>query len=381
MMQQKNEKIDFVIVRLGDNKNQKEASQIITKNLKTNKKINSLEELDLWSLIKINLPQTDPNYKIDSQRHLPELIKYLYRSSFDPSLTARPEIDQSRVDLGQAQDWLAAKKPKVILTLDPIARELLLILRRKAQIKVAIVGLPIKFYLDRLWASEEGDLWSVSFPENKEQLIADFVDEKRVIVAGLPLGKGEFKTIDRLIAQKKLKWPTRGLTIAIVADRLIGGQVEEFIQRISAFPGLQLNIIVLTSDKNFREKLNEKSQSFLSYVAAVSLDENSLIYSALDLLIFLEDSFYLSKVLAQALPSIVISHRSSFLSRDGELDLLSSKGLIIKAGSLRDVVWQTEMILKNQKILKEWKSRLNKDVPRPGLNELVEAIFSRMAKK
>jgi len=60
---------------------------------------------------------------------------------------------------------------------------------------------------------------------------------------------------------------------------------------------------------------------------------------------------------------------------------LAAKNAIWRAGSLREVIWMTEQILKNRHILKDFKNQIKKIFyPQPATSKIIEEIFIRIKK-
>jgi len=378
----KDSKIKAVILSQGNDLMSKRASIILQADFAANKHISEVKELDMWSCVKVVVPKTDPHYSVNPEAHQPVLFNYLYKNSQLLSLKSQPEIIPSRLDFKALSSWLIKEKPKIALALDPISRDLALEIRRKERLTMGVIAVPSRFYVNAYWARDEGDLWAVALPENREQLLAEFVYDKRIIISGPLVGKAQFAPIEKSVARKKIGWPQAGFFLGIVADGLLPGLVEELIERLSAYPDMQLTLVIISSDKNLRTNLTEKAQSFLCKMIITDMpDEPRFLLSSLDLVIFYHDALYLPEVLSSQLPSIVISRKVYFKLREEELNLLAAKNAIWRAGSLREVIWMTEQILKNRHILKDFKNQIKKIFyPQPATSKIIEEIFIRIKK-
>lgn len=374
--------IKTIILRQGNDLIAVRASKILRTDFEANKRIGEVKELDIWSSVNVTIPKTDPHYSIDATNHLPALMSYIYKTSQPLSLKNKPELIPNRLDFKVLTNWLVKQKPKIVLCLDPISRDLALLIRRKEKIAMGIIALPIRFYTNAYWAGDEGDLWAVPLPENREQLLAEFVYDKRIIVTGPLVGKKQFVLLEKPISRKKLGWPQAGFFLGIVADGLLPGLVEELVERLSAYPDMNLTLVIISSDKDFRQNIEEKAQSFLCKMLIVTKpDEPDLLLLSLDLVIFYHDTLYLPEVVARQLPSIVISRKVYFNMREEELGLLSHKNAIWRASNLREVIWMAERILKNRYILKDFKNQIKRIIgTQPATTKIIEEIFIRMKK-
>lgn len=378
----KDSKIKAVILSQGNDIVSKRASQILQTDFAANKRIGEVKEIDIWSCVKIIIPKTDPHYSVNPETHQPALFNYLYKNSQPLSLKSQPEIIPSRLDFKALSSWLVKEKPKIALALDPVSRDLALEIRRKEKLTMGVIAIPSRFYANAYWARDEGDLWAVALPENREQLLAEFVYEKRIIVTGPLIGKGQFAPIEKSVARKKNGWAQAGFFLGIVADGLLPGLVEELIERVSAYPDMQLTLVVISSDKNFRKNIEEKAQSFLCKILVIdNPDEPGFLLSSLDMAIFYHDALYLPEVLSRQLPSIVISRKVYFNIREEELGLLAANNAIWRASNLREVIWMTERVLKKRHILKDFKNQIKKILcPQPATSKIIEEILFRMKK-
>lgn len=374
--------IKVAIIKKAPDLTQEYAGQVLLSYLSTHKKILEVSQHDIWSLIKVRIPKTDPHLLSNSKDNISLVLNWIYEYKQNISLKSRPMINEEKIDFTPARKFLREERPKIILTLDPLARDIMLLARRRERIPVGIVACCPRYYTNHFWAGDEGDLWAVPLLENKEQLLAEFVYDKRIIVSGHLINKKDISKLEKPAARKKLSWPTKGLTVGIVADGITNGLVEELIERISAFPDMQLVIVVFSRDEDFRSDLEQKAASFLAKIIVTNLPpECSRYLRALDLILFTHNQIYLPWVIANNLPSIVLADKNQENDSEGELDLLAGQGLILKALVLKDLIWKTEMILKNHQLLKDFHLRLvKKTIIRTAPEIIMEEIFKRMKK-
>lgn len=374
--------IKVAIISQSSDLTQDVAGGILQSYLKAHKRILDVSQHDIWSLFKIIIPKNDPNWLAKSKNDFSRAVDWIYQYQQNISLKNRPTIDKDKVDIALARKFLRQEKPKIIFTLNPLARDVMLLARRREQLPVGIVAVCPRYYTGHLWAGDEGDLWTVPLLENREQLLAEFVYDKRIIVSGQLINRKDICKLEKTAARKKLSWPLKGLTVGIVADGILNGLVEELIERISAFPDMQLVVIIFSQDEDFRSDLQQKAHSFLAKIIISSLPaEPSIVFRALDLILFSHNQIYLPLVIANNLPSLILTEKDQENDSAGEVDLLASQGLILKAQVLKDFIWKTEMILKNRQLLKDLHLRLvKKPAIRPAPEIIMEEIFKRMKK-
>lgn len=379
-MRKEQKKLKFAIWYQAEDRIQSTASQVLAADWQSVSKIDSLWLFNIWDGVKLLISSTDPHFSFDPLKNPTILFNYLYQNAHMLSLKTRPVLITDRLNLNVILDETEKHSPDIIVALDPVARDIALIVRRKLRKRIGVVALPPRLSLDAFWAGEEGDLWSVALPENREQLLAEFVSDKRIIVSGPLCGRSDLRPLGKAKCRQKLGWPATSFIVGLVALGMHPSQLEELLERICAFPDMKLAVAVVSQDKELRENIQKQSQGYLAKVLTVNPEnKNSEILAALDVLIALQDAVFLPQLLVRQLPGIIMAPHSFYWSRDSELHLLAEKNLLWRAQNYRDVIWRIELILKDKKLLTPIRAEMRKIIPSPAPSEVVVGeIFARL---
>lgn len=279
----------------------------------------------LISCIKEKYPDSKTKL-IDSLRYINPVVNKLIIGSYINTLKTNPKIygklyeiaetKSNLSEISQTVNKILSHKikrlireftPDLIVCTHPFPLQMVISLKRNAQINSKIVTIITDFSPHPFWLYNDVDAYIVAHPGMKFEMIKKGIREETIYPLGIPISRRFMENIDKLEIRKKL-----GLhditTILIMGGGAGFGDIKEtFLALLNSPKNLQLILVAGKNIKLFKkiERLAKKAEKPIKLYGYT--DKIPELMSASDLIISKPGGMTVSEALVKNLPLILIS--------------------------------------------------------------------------
>ena len=261
---------------------------------------------------------------VDLMQSVPNFWDYLYNSDDVASLTEELRSFFHSFNVSKLNKTLEKNKPDVIVCTQAIPASFIAAEKAKGTIKAPLISVITDFVANPYWPSHDVDCYCVPTEEIKDQLVQRDINEKRIVVTGIPIDNSFIGKIPKDEARMKL-----GLNPFIPTVLLMGGnhglgQIANAVKKLAKQKN-NLQIIVIAGYNRQLYRQLKKTHSKNRNVKVLSHVKNiSRLMDAADILISKPGGLTSSEAMAKLLPMILLSplpgqeqRNAAYLKRNG----------------------------------------------------------------
>lgn len=252
----------------------------------------------------------------------------------------------NKLATAKLEKYILDKKPDVIVTTHFMGNEVAAHLKANGKIKSKLITVITDCMPHCVWLEKNTDLYLVSMPETKKELIRRGVPEQQVIINGIPIEKKFSIPVDQAELRRKLALNVNKFTVLLTSGGAGIGSTEKVVSLFAqAKNDIQL-LAVCGTNASLYEKL-KKMASFWNglkpYGFVNNMDE---LMGAADIVVGKAGGLTLTECLAKSKPMILIESIPGQEARNARC--LRFYGAAYEAKSSADVVEKTCELISNE---------------------------------
>jgi len=261
---------------------------------------------------------------VDLMQSVPNFWDYLYNSDDVASLTEELRSFFHSFNLSKLNATLAKTKPDAVVCTQAIPASFIAQEKRKGHIRVPLIAVVTDFVANPYWPSHDVDCYCVPAPEIKEQLLSRNINEKRIVVTGIPIDSSFIGKIPKDEARLRLGLNPFTPTVLLMGGNHGLGQISSAVKRLARTrKNLQIIVIAGYNRQLYRQltKSHRKNKNIQIFSHVKNI---SRLMDASDILISKPGGLTSSEAMSKLLPMIVLAplpgqeqRNASYLKRHG----------------------------------------------------------------
>ncbi|MBM3251991.1 MAG: hypothetical protein FJZ11_04330 [Candidatus Omnitrophica bacterium] len=255
---------------------------------------------------------------------------WLTNSAFLCKLVSCARNFSNFINSRKLRNFILTQKPEIIISTHFFSNHVVSRLKRIGKLNCKFISVITDFSIHHFWLAQEADIYTVAYPELRDYLIAQGVQESKIKIMPIPIRDGFLKPIDKEYLYRKINLKPNVFTALIVTGAVGIGPIEKIINLLSKH--LQL-IVVCGRNKKLFYKLSKLESETLRVFGLV--DNMHELMSVSNVIITKAGGLTISESLAKKLPMIFFNLIPG--QEEANARLMQSQGMGVIAKSVKDI--------------------------------------------
>jgi processive 1,2-diacylglycerol beta-glucosyltransferase len=223
---------------------------------------------------------------------------------------------------------LEKEKPTLIICTHSFPSRILQRLKRKKLIQIPVINVYTDFFINSVWGKRDIDYHFVPHADAKKELMTKYhIDEKRIIVTGIPVHE-VFMT-----KHSELKGKRRPFHLLLAGGNQGLGNIVDFFKKVEDSRLFRYSVLCGTNKKLYDEIASWKQPHIRPFSYISSPQEMNRLYNEVDAVITKPGGVTVSEVLHKQLPVFTVGYLPG--QEQINLQYLEKHGLIYNLTGFR----------------------------------------------
>ena len=290
---------------------------------------------------------------VDLMQSVPNFWDYLYNSDDIASLTEELRSFFHSFNVSKLNKTLSKTRPDVIVCTQAIPASFIAAEKQRGSIKAPLISVITDFVANPYWPNYGVDCYCVPAEEIKAQLVERNINEKRIVVTGIPIDNSFIGKIPKDEARLRLGLNPFAPTVLLMGGNHGLGQIATAVKKLAKHKN-NLQIIVIAGYNRPLYRQLMKSHSRNKNIQIFSHVKNiSKLMDASDLLISKPGGLTSSEAMSKLLPMILLSPLPGQEQRNAAY--LKRHGVAEKCENLRQLPHLVENLIAREDRIKKFQ--------------------------
>lgn len=292
-------------------------------------------------------------------RRTPQLWDFLYNNPDILNATSNVRNMLSKLKLRKIEKLLNEYQPDLVCCTQAAPNILISAYKEQTGIRLPLVAVVTDYRAHSYWASPYTDLYIVSVPQTKEDLVNLGIQEQKIKILGIPIDPKFSVSQDKISAKQRLKLNPWLPTLLVMGGSQGLGPMDSIVSQLQEVRLPLQTIVICGGNKKIRRKLKKKSFRYGSLLRIMGYTSYiDKIMDACDLIITKPGGMTSSEALAKNLPIIISNPLPGQEEKNSEFLINNLVAIRIdEVSTLRSVV---ENLLRHPQKLETMKNHMKK---------------------